>query len=484
MDLKNKALFATQSLIGGTWSDADSGKTFDVTNPANGDVVAQVADCGRAEVSRAVDIAYDAQKDWAAMLASERQKVLMRWHDLIIENADDLAAIITAEMGKPLAEAKGEVVYGASFIEWFAHEAPRVYGDTIPQHQADKRIVVLKQPIGVVGSITPWNFPVAMITRKVAPALAVGCSVVARPAELTPLSATALAVLAKEAGFPDGVFNVVTGADASEMGKELCENQKVRKITFTGSTRVGRILMKQCAEDITKVSLELGGNAPFLVFDDADIDAAVEGAIISKYRNAGQTCVCANRIYVQAGVYDAFAEKLAAKVSEMKVGPGTEEGVNIGPLISEPALKKVREHLDDATAKGAEILIGGTQPNLGGTFFNPTVMTGATQDMKIAREETFGPVAGLFKFETEEEAVAMANDTEFGLAAYFYTRDLGRSWRVGEALEYGIVGLNTGLISTQVAPFGGVKQSGIGREGSKYGTDDFLEIKYLCMGGV
>ncbi|MEL6583244.1 MAG: NAD-dependent succinate-semialdehyde dehydrogenase [Pseudomonadota bacterium] len=473
-----------QSYIGGTWVDADAGGTFDVLNPATGDVVTKVADCGRAEVARAVDVAYEAQKGWAAMMAAERQKILLRWYELIMAHADDLASIITAEMGKPYAEAKGEVAYGASFIEWFAHEAPRIYGDTIPQQQPDKRIVVLKQPVGVVGSITPWNFPVAMITRKVSPALAVGCSVVARPAELSPLSATALAVLAEEAGFPPGVFNVVTGADASAMGKELCENQKVRKITFTGSTRVGRILMQQCAGDIKKVSLELGGNAPFIVFDDADLDAAVEGAMVSKYRNAGQTCVCANRIYVQAGVYDAFAEKLAAEVSKLKVGPGTDEGVTIGPLISEAGLAKVEEHLADATAKGAQVLVGGEASPLGRTYFTPTVLTGVTQEMKVAREETFGPVAPLFKFETEDEVVAMANDTEFGLAAYYYTRDIGRVWRVGEALEYGIVGLNTGLISTQVAPFGGVKQSGLGREGSKYGVEDFLELKYLCMGGV
>ncbi|MEL6127530.1 MAG: NAD-dependent succinate-semialdehyde dehydrogenase, partial [Pseudomonadota bacterium] len=415
---------------------------------------------------------------------SERAKILMRWNDLILENADDLATIVTSEMGKPLAEAKGEVVYGASFIEWFAAEGQRVYGDTIPQHQPDKRIVVLKQPIGVVGSITPWNFPIAMITRKVAPGLAVGCTVVARPAELTPLSATALGVLAKEAGFPDGVLNIVTGSDASEMGKEICANEKVRKVTFTGSTRVGRILMEQCAADIKKLSLELGGNAPFIVFDDADLDAAVEGAMISKFRNAGQTCVCANRIYVQSGVYDAFAAKLKQKVAELSVGDGFEAGVTTGPLISPAGLKKVQDHLSDATSKGAEVMIGGKPHPKGGTFFEPTILTGVTQEMKVAREETFGPMAPLFRFETEEDVVEMANATEFGLAAYYYTRDIGRSWRVGEALEYGIVGLNTGLISTHVAPFGGVKQSGLGREGSKYGTEDFLEIKYLCMGGI
>ncbi|MEL6677074.1 MAG: NAD-dependent succinate-semialdehyde dehydrogenase [Pseudomonadota bacterium] len=482
--LKNQSLLAPQALINGAWSDADAGATFAVKNPATGDVVAEIADCGRAEVARAIDAAYAAQAAWAGLLASERAKILMRWNDLILENADDLATIVTSEMGKPLAEAKGEVVYGASFIEWFAAEGQRVYGDTIPQHQADKRIVVLKQPVGVVGSITPWNFPIAMITRKVAPGLAVGCTVVARPAELTPLSATALGVLAKEAGFPDGVLNIVTGSDASEMGKEICSNEKVRKVTFTGSTRVGRILMEQCAGDIKKLSLELGGNAPFIVFDDADLDAAVEGAMISKFRNAGQTCVCANRIYVQSGVYDAFAAKLKEKVAELTVGDGFEAGVTTGPLISEAGLKKVQDHLEDATSKGAEVMIGGQPHAKGRTFFEPTILTGVTQDMKVAREETFGPMAPLFKFETEEEAVAMANATEFGLAAYYYTRDIGRCWRVGEALEYGIVGLNTGLISTHVAPFGGVKQSGLGREGSKYGTEDFLEIKYLCMGGI
>lgn len=484
MKLKQMRLLAPQSYINGQWVNSSSGDTFSVINPASGDSVAKVADCGRADVARAVDAAYEAQKLWAGMLAAERQKVLMRWHDLILAHAEDLALIITAEMGKPYAEAKGEVVYGASFIEWFAHEAPRVYGDTIPQHQPDKRIVVLKQPVGVVGSITPWNFPVAMITRKVAPALAVGCSVVARPAELTPLSATALAVLAEEAGFPPGVFNVVTGSNPAEMGQELCANQKVRKITFTGSTRVGRILMEQCAHDIKKISLELGGNAPFIVFNDADLDAAVEGAMVSKYRNAGQTCVCANRIYVQSDVYEAFAEKLAAEVAKLKVGPGMQDGVTIGPLISQNGLAKVQEHLEDALDKGAEVIVGGEASPLGGTYFTPTVLTGVTQDMKVAREETFGPVAPLFRFESEEDVVAMANDTEFGLAAYYYTRDIGRAWRVGEALEYGIVGLNTGLISTHVAPFGGVKQSGLGREGSKYGTEDFLEVKYLCMGGV
>ncbi|SOH93102.1 succinate-semialdehyde dehydrogenase / glutarate-semialdehyde dehydrogenase [Monaibacterium marinum] len=484
MKLDNPKLFTTKSYIDGAWVDADNGATFDVTNPVDDSNIAQVADLGRAEVARAIDAANAAQAGWAAKLASERYAILMEWYRLIMANQEDLAKLITAEMGKPLKESRGEVAYGASFIQWFAEEAKRIYGDTIPQHQADKRIVVIKQPIGVVGSITPWNFPLAMITRKLAPGLAAGCTCVARPAELTPLTALALAELAEQAGFPKGVFNVVTGSDSSAMGKELCENDKVRKITFTGSTRVGSILMEQCAGTIKKMSLELGGNAPFLVFDDADIDEAIEGAIICKFRNAGQTCVCANRIYVQAGVYDEFAKKLAARVAQMKVGDGTDADTDIGPLISGPALKKVQEHLDDAVSKGATIIQGGTASDQGGTFFNPTVVTGVTQDMKVAQEETFGPMAPLFKFETEEEGIKLANDTIFGLAAYYYTRDIGRVWRVGEALEYGIVGLNTGLISTEVAPFGGVKQSGLGREGSKYGIEEYLELKYICMGGI
>lgn len=484
MKLDNSKLFVTKSYIDGAWTDADGGATFDVTNPVDDSVIAQVADLGRTEVARAIDAADAAQAGWAAKLASERYSILMEWYRLIMENQEDLARIITAEMGKPLKEARGEVAYGASFIQWFAEEAKRIYGDTIPPHQADKRIVVIKQPVGVVGSITPWNFPLAMITRKLAPGLAAGCTVVARPAELTPLTALALAELAEQAGFPKGVFNVVTGSDSSAIGKELCENDKVRKITFTGSTRVGSILMEQCAGTIKKMSLELGGNAPFLVFDDADIDAAIEGAMICKFRNAGQTCVCANRIYVQSGVYDEFSRKLAERVAAMKVGDGMDEGTDIGPLISTDAVKKVQTHLDDAVSKGATIIEGGTKSDKGGTFFTPTVVTGMSQDMQIAGEETFGPVAPLFKFETEEEGIALANDTVFGLAAYYYTRDIGRVWRVGEALEYGIVGLNTGLISTEVAPFGGVKQSGLGREGSKYGIEEYLEIKYMCMGGI
>ena len=410
--------------------------------------------------------------------------MLRKWYDLMLENADDLAAILTAEMGKPLAEAKGEVIYGASFVEWFSEEAKRIYGDVIPGHQRDKRIVVIKQPVGVVGSITPWNFPNAMIARKVAPALAVGCSFIARPAELTPLSATAMAVLAERAGIPAGVLNVIPSSNAAETGEVLCANPKVAKITFTGSTRVGKILMRQCADTIKKMSLELGGNAPFIVFDDADIDAAVEGAMISKFRNNGQTCVCANRIYVQDGVYDKFAEKLQVAINKLKLGDGTEAGTTTGPLISAAAVKKVEEHIADATSKGAKVALGGQRSDLGGTFFEPTVLTGVTSDMMVSNDETFGPLAPLFKFATEEEVINMANNTEFGLAGYFYSENMSRIWRVAEAIETGIVGINTGLISTEVAPFGGVKQSGLGREGSKYGADDFLELKYMCFGEV
>src|SRR6056297_688339 len=479
--LSDPSLLPETALVAGAWVGADSGATFDVVDPSRGEVIAKIPDMGVAETRRAIDAAYEAQKGWAAKTAKERSTVLKRWHALMLENADDLATILTAEMGKPLAEAKGEIGYGASFIEWFAEEGKRVYGDVIPGHQADKRIVVIKQPVGVVGSITPWNFPNAMITRKAAPALAAGCAFVSKPAEQTPLSATALAVLAERAGVPAGVFSVVTGMDAPAIGEELCTNDKVRKITFTGSTEVGRILMRQAADQVKKVSLELGGNAPFIVFDDADIDAAVQGAMISKYRNNGQTCVCANRIYVQAGVYDAFAEKLAEASARLVVGDGFEEGVTAGPLINDEAVSKVEEHIADATSKGAKIVIGGKRHGLGGKFFEPTVLTGITSEMKVAREETFGTVAPLFRFEDEADVIEQANDTIFGLASYFYARDLGRVWRVAEALEYGMVGINTGLISTEVAPFGGVKQSGLGREGSKYGIDDFVEIKYLCM---
>ena len=481
-DLSARNLLEGRSFVDGAWIDADSGATFAVTNPASGEEIARMADLGRAETARAIDAAYAAQAPWAAKTAKERSAILRRWFELIVENADDLARLLTAEQGKPLAEARGEIIYGASFIEWFAEEAKRIYGDTIPGHQADKRIIVLKQPIGVVAAITPWNFPNAMITRKAGPALAVGCTMVLKPARQTPLSATALVVLAEQAGLPKGVLNVITSNDSRAVGAEMCANAKVRKLTFTGSTEVGRVLMRQCAEQIKKLGLELGGNAPFIVFDDADLDAAVEGAMLCKFRNAGQTCVCANRIYVQASVYDAFAGKLKAAVAGLKVGNGFDEGVTTGPLIDLAGLAKVEEHVADATAKGATVVAGGARHALGGSFYLPTILTGVTQAMMIAREETFGPVAPLFSFETEAEVIAMANDTEFGLAGYFYARDLGRVWRVAEALEYGIVGINTGIISTEVAPFGGVKQSGLGREGSKYGADDFLEIKYLCMG--
>jgi len=480
--LNDPALLERRAYVNGAWIGKD--KTFAVHDPATGACIAHVADLDATDAAAAIDAAHAAQPGWAAWTGKERAAVLRKWFDLMVEAADDLATILCAEMGKPWAEARGEILYGASFIEWFAEEAKRIYGDTIPGHQRDKRIVVLKQPIGVVGAITPWNFPNAMIARKVAPALAAGCTFVARPAELTPLSALAMAVLAERAGIPAGVFNVIPGVDASGVGKELCANPKVAKITFTGSTRVGRILMEQSAPTIKKLSLELGGNAPFIVFDDADLDAAVEGAMIAKYRNNGQTCVCANRIYVQAGVYDAFAEKLRARVGALKVGNGFDDGVILGPLISEAALAKVERHIEDAVEQGAEVIEGGQRSNLGGTFFRPTVLTGAKPGMAVAKEETFGPLAPLFKFEEEADVVAMANDSEFGLAAYFYSRDLARVWRVAERLETGMVGINTGLISTEVAPFGGVKQSGLGREGSKYGIEDFLELKYLCMGEI
>ncbi|MEF2074299.1 NAD-dependent succinate-semialdehyde dehydrogenase [Consotaella aegiceratis] len=483
--LADASLLCDRALVGDEWVSTDAaGATFAVTNPSTGEVIAELPDVPIEAVRQAIAVAETAQKAWAAKTAKERATVLRRLYDLMVENADDLAAILTAEMGKPFPEARGEILYGASFVEWFAEEAKRIYGDTIPGHQPDKRIIVVKQPVGVVGAITPWNFPNAMIARKVAPALAVGCAMVARPAAQTPLSMLALAVLAERAGVPRGVFSVITTASGSAFGKELCTNDTVRKITFTGSTEVGRILMRQGADQIKKFGLELGGNAPFIVFDDADLDAAVEGAMISKYRNAGQTCVCANRLYVQAGVYDAFAEKLTARVAALEVGDGFADGVAIGPLIDAAALEKVKEHVEDAVAKGARVLTGGQADGQGGLFYRPTVLAGATPAMKVAREETFGPVAPLFKFETVDEVVAMANDTEFGLASYFYARDLSRVFRVAEALDYGMVGINTGLISTEVAPFGGVKQSGLGREGSKYGAEDYLEIKYLCLGGI
>jgi succinate-semialdehyde dehydrogenase/glutarate-semialdehyde dehydrogenase len=481
--LSDEGLFRQQCYIDGAWADADGGATIEVSNPATGEALGTVPKMGADETRRAIEAAEKALPAWRAKTAKERAQIMRRWFDLMMENQDDLGRILTAEQGKPLAEAKGEIAYGASFIEWFAEEAKRVYGDVIPGHQPDKRIVVIKQPIGVVAAITPWNFPNAMITRKAGPALAAGCSIVIKPASQTPFSALAMAELAERAGIPKGVFNVVTGS-ASAIGGEMTGNPIVRKVTFTGSTEIGKVLMKQCADTVKKVGMELGGNAPFIVFDDADLDAAVEGAVASKYRNAGQTCVCANRLYVQEGVYDAFAEKLAAAVAKMKVGNGMEEGVAQGPLIDQAAVEKVEEHIADALSKGAKVAIGGKRHELGQTFFQPTILTGVTQEMAVAREETFGPVAPLFKFKDESEVIGMANDTEFGLAAYFYARDLGRVWRVAEAVEYGIVGINTGIISTEVAPFGGVKESGIGREGSKYGIDDFVEIKYLCMGGV
>ncbi|MBI2313774.1 MAG: NADP-dependent succinate-semialdehyde dehydrogenase [Betaproteobacteria bacterium] len=483
LQLKDKKLFRRQCYLDGKWSDADGKGTFPVTNPADGSSLGSVPDMGAAETRRAIEAANAAFPAWRAKAAKERSAILRRWFDLMLENQDDLAGLMTAEQGKPLAEARGEVVYAAAFIEWFAEEAKRVYGDTIPAHQPDKRIVILKEPVGVCAAITPWNFPSAMITRKAAPALAAGCTVVLKPAEQTPYSALALAELAERAGFPAGVFNVITGQPEA-IGGELTSNPLVRKLSFTGSTEVGRLLMRQCAGTVKKLSLELGGNAPFIVFDDADLDAAVEGALASKYRNTGQTCVCANRLLVQDKVYDAFAARLREQVMTLKVGNGFEPGVSQGPLIDAQALAKVEAHIADAVAKGARVAVGGKRHALGGTFFEPTVLTDVTPAMRLANEETFGPVAPLFRFRTEEEAIRMANDTEFGLAAYFFARDLGRVWRVSEALEYGIVGINTGIISTEIAPFGGVKQSGIGREGSKYGIQEFLEIKYLCMGGI
>jgi succinate-semialdehyde dehydrogenase/glutarate-semialdehyde dehydrogenase len=478
--LKDPTLLETRAYINGEWVEGENG-TFDVTNPARGDVVASVADVTRAQVSGAIAAAEKAQKEWAAWTGKERAAVLRRWFDMMMENADDLATILTAEQGKPHAEAKGEIAYGASFIEFFGEEAKRIYGETIPGHQRDKRIMVMKQPVGVVGSITPWNFPNAMITRKAAPALAAGCSFVARPASETPLSALVMGVLAERAGIPAGVLNIVPSSRSSEIGKEFCENPAVRKLTFTGSTEVGRILLRQAADQVMKCSMELGGNAPFIVFDDADLDAAVEGAMMCKFRNNGQTCVCANRIYVQAGVYDAFAAKLKAAVEKLNVGDGLTEGVTTGPLINKDAIDKVLEHLGDVTAKGGSVLTGGEAHDLGGNFFKPTVVTGVTQEMKVAKEETFGPLAPLFKFDTVDDVIGMANDTIFGLAAYFYAKDLSRVYKVAEALEYGIVGVNTGIISTEVAPFGGVKQSGLGREGSHHGIEDFLELKYVCL---
>jgi succinate-semialdehyde dehydrogenase/glutarate-semialdehyde dehydrogenase len=484
MRLNDSALLRQQAYIDGSWSDAADGACFEVSNPADGSVLASVPDMGAIETRRAIDAAAAALPAWRARTAKARATILRKWFELIIAHQEDLAVLMTSEQGKPLAEARGEVVYGASFIEWFAEEGKRIYGDVIPAHGTDKRILVIKEPIGVVAAITPWNFPIAMITRKAGPALAAGCTMVIKPAEDTPLCALALAELAERAGLPRGVLNIVTTSKAAEVGGELTANPIVRKLSFTGSTEVGKLLMRQSADTVKKVSLELGGNAPFIVFDDADLDAAVAGAMASKYRNAGQTCVCANRLLVQDGIYDAFAARLAEAVASLKVGPGLSGDVQQGPLINEDAIAKVEALLGDAVEKGAKIVCGGKRHALGGTFFEPTIVTGVTPQMRVAREEIFGPVAPLFRFRTEEEAIRMANDTEFGLAAYFYARDIARVWRVAEGLEYGIVGINEGIISTEVAPFGGVKESGIGREGSKYGIEDFVEIKYLCMGGI
>ncbi|WP_426151781.1 NADP-dependent succinate-semialdehyde dehydrogenase [Pseudomonas sp. DC3000-4b1] len=478
MQLKDAQLFRQQAYVDGAWADADSGQTISVNNPATGEILGSVPKMGKAETRRAIEAADRALPAWRALTAKERAAKLRRWYELMLENQDDLGRLMTLEQGKPLAEAKGEIAYAASFLEWFAEEAKRVYGDVIPGHQPDKRLIVLKQPIGVTAAITPWNFPAAMITRKAGPALAAGCTMVLKPASQTPYSALALAELAERAGIPKGVFNVVTGS-AGEVGGELTGNPTVRKLSFTGSTDIGRQLMAECAADIKKVSLELGGNAPFIVFDDADLDKAVEGAMISKYRNNGQTCVCANRIYVQDGVYDAFAEKLKAAVAKLKVGNGLEDGTTTGPMIDEKAVAKVKEHIADALGKGASVLTGGDV--IEGNFFQPTVLLNVPASAAVAKEETFGPLAPLFRFKDEAEVIAAANDTEFGLASYFYAKDLSRVFRVAEALEYGMVGINTGLISNEVAPFGGVKASGLGREGSKYGIEDYLEIKYLCL---
>ena len=483
MKLKDASLLRQQAYSDGAWCDADAGATLPVTNPATGEQIGTVPKMGVAETRRAIAAAHSAWPAWRGKTGKERSIILRKWYDLMMANVDDLAMIMTTEQGKPLAEAKGEIAYAGSFIEWFAEEAKRVNGDTLASPAKQNRIVVIKEPIGVCAAITPWNFPAAMITRKVGPALAAGCPIVLKPASATPFSALALAELAERAGVPKGVFSVITGA-SKEIGAEMTSNPTVRKLSFTGSTEIGRQLMEQGAATIKKISLELGGNAPFLVFDDADLDAAVQGAIDSKYRNAGQTCVCANRLYVQDSVYDAFAEKLVAAVKKLKVGNGLSAGVSQGPLIDDAAVKKVEEHIADALGKGARLLMGGHRHALGQSFFEPTVLADVTADMQVAKEETFGPMAPLFRFKTEEEALALANDTEFGLASYFYARDIGRVWRVAEGLESGMVGINTGLISNEVAPFGGVKQSGLGREGSKYGIDDYLVIKYLCMGGI
>jgi succinate-semialdehyde dehydrogenase/glutarate-semialdehyde dehydrogenase len=483
LKLKDPSLFKQQAYVAGQWIAADNGKTIDVTNPANGEKIGTIPECGSAETERAIVAADKAQRAWRDVPAKERATILRKLNDLMLANADDLALIMTTEQGKPLAEAKGEIGYAASFIEWFADEARRTYGDTIPATMGDRRILAIKQPVGTTAAITPWNFPTAMLARKAGPALAAGCSMVVKPASQTPYSALAFAELAERAGVPKGLLSVLTGL-ASQIGGEMTRNPLVRKLSFTGSTEVGRLLMRQSADTIKKLSLELGGNAPFIVFDDADLDAAVDGAMISKYRNTGQTCVCANRIYVQKGVLQAFTDKLVAKVNALKVGSGVDAGVTQGPLIDEKAVAKIEEHIADAKAKGGTVVAGGKRHALGGLFFEPTVISGATNDMLFAKEETFGPLAPVFSFDTEQEVIERANDTEFGLAAYFYSRDVGRVMRVAERLESGMVGVNTGLISTAEAPFGGVKQSGLGREGSKYGLDDFQEIKYICLGGL
>ena len=483
MQLKDSSLFRQQCYIDGAWVDADGGETIDVNNPATGDVLGTIPKLGGAETRRAIEAASAAYPAWRAKTAKERAHILRKLYDLMMANQEDLAVLMTAEQGKPMAESRGEVAYSASFIEWFAEEGKRTYGDVIPQTFADRRLIVIKEPVGVVATITPWNFPSAMITRKVGPALAAGCTVVSKPATQTPYSALALAELAERAGVPKGVFNVITGS-AKAIGGEMTSNPTVRKLTFTGSTEVGKTLMEQCARTVKKVSMELGGNAPFIVFEDAQIDAAVTGAMASKYRNTGQTCVCANRILVQDGVYDEFSEKLAAAASKLVVGDGLKGETQQGPLIDESALEKVEDHISDALAKGARVVTGGKRHALGGTFFEPTVLADVDTQMKVAREETFGPVAPLFRFSTEDEALRLANDTEFGLCSYFYSRDIGRIWRVAEGLESGIVGINEGIISTEVAPFGGMKESGVGREGAHYGIEEYLEVKYLCMGGV
>ena len=483
MQISDSGLLKTQAYVNGEWIDADSGEKFAVLNPATGESVVEIAKCGTAETRRAIEAAEIAQVSWRQKSAKERAAILRKWFALMMDAQDDLAQILTAEQGKPLAEAKGEIAYGASYIEWFAEEAKRVYGDTIPAPGNDKRVVVIKQPVGVVACITPWNFPNAMLTRKIAPALAAGCTVVCKPANETPLSALAIVELAERAGVPAGVINIVAGI-TREIGGELTSNPIVRKLTFTGSTQVGKLLIEQCAATVKRTSMELGGNAPFIVFDDADLDAAVAGAMICKFRNAGQTCVCANRILVQEGVYDAFTEQLVAAMAGLKIGNGVDDGVTIGPLINEGAANDVMTFVEDAVAKGAKVAVGGEATDRGACFVEPTLLTNVSDDMKVFREEIFGPIAPLFKFKTEEEAIAMANDTEFGLACYFYSRDVGRVWRVAEGLEYGIVGINEGIISNEMAPFGGVKESGQGREGSKYGLDDYLEIKYMCMGGL